>query len=135
MQSDSPVVAEGITVTLVLDYPPRYLSPNARPNRFRLTEAKREYRLACKVDALKVRNGQNIKYPLRAPVTARVVFSVPKGDLPDEDNCTASFKAGWDGIVDSGLISDDNPNVLHVAETLVMRGARREVRVELRGAE
>ncbi|MGD9885330.1 MAG: hypothetical protein AB7U95_35045 [Reyranella sp.] len=133
MASD-PAVAKPITVELVLGFPPRKLSPNARPSRYELARIKKAYREACKIDALKVRNTTAIDYPLASQVTARVVFVVPKGDLPDEDNCTASFKAGWDGIVDSKLISDDSPKHLHVEETLVIRGARREVRVTLVGA-
>jgi len=121
-------------VMLSLPWPYKGLSPNARTSHFGLARTKKRYRNDCRVLALQVRNSEDVEYPLRAPVTARVVFSVPKGELPDEDNAIASFKAGWDGIVDAKLIIDDSPAYLHVEETLVMRGAKREVRIELRSA-
>ena len=133
MQSDPPAVAAGTTVELILPWPYKGLSPNARLMPLALARVKARYKKDCKVLALAVRNGQNIDYPLRAPVNARIVFSVPKGDLPDEDNAIASFKAGMDAIVDSKLLIDDNPEHLH-SEVVITRGARREVRVELRGA-
>lgn len=128
------VVPAGTIVEIVLPWPYKGLSPNARLMPLPLSRVKARYKKDCKVLALAVRNGQNIEYPLRAPVSARIVFSAgPKGDLPDEDNAIASFKAGMDAIVDSKLIADDNPENLH-SEIVVTRGARREVRVTLVGA-
>ena len=123
------------SVRLTLPFPPKLLSPNGRPKHWgALHEAKKRYRHACKVLATDVRNLSSFSYPLKSPVQARVIFVVPRGLLPDEDNCTASFKAGWDGIVDSKLLVDDSPEHLHVVETLVQRGPKREVRVLLEDA-
>lgn len=123
------------SVRLTLPFPPRELSPNYRPKHWgALYRAKKAYREACEVLARDVRNTSGVSYPLKSPVQARVIFAVARGELPDEDNCTASFKAGWDGIVDSKLLVDDSPEHLHVVETLVQRGPKREVRVLLEDA-
>lgn len=117
-------------ITLTLPFPPRDLSPNARPNRWVKAAEAKNYRYACKVEALKVRDRKRIA--LQAPVRAVVTFSCGS-HLWDEDNCTAAFKAGWDGIVDSGLIPGDSPDLLHV-ETRVVKGKKRNVTVELTGS-
>jgi crossover junction endodeoxyribonuclease RusA len=114
-------------VHLQLPFPPKTLSPNDRPNRWDKSAAIRDYRGICKVEALVARDRKTIA--LKAPVKARVTF-VCHPRLWDEDNCTAAFKAGWDGIVDSGLIPGDSPDLLHV-ETEVIKGSKAMVLVRL----
>jgi len=120
-----------MNVYLALDFPPKDLSPNARPNRWKKSSVIRDYRGQCKIDALVARNRKTIA--LKAPVKAWVTF-VCHPRMWDEDNCTAAFKAGWDGIVDSGLIPGDSPSELHV-ETTVTKGDEACVLVRLEGAE
>lgn len=120
------------SVRLVLPFPPRDLSPNVRVHWAVKAASARNYRGLCKVEALNAANRRSIK--LQPPVRARVLF-VCGSRLWDQDNCTAAFKAGWDGIVESGLIPDDNPEVLQVVETLVQKGTKREVRVLLEADE
>jgi len=118
-----------MNVHLQLPFPPRVLSPNDRPNRWEKSAAVRDYRGMCKVLALQARDRKTIR--LEAPVRAWVTF-VCKGQLWDEDNAIASLKALWDGIVDSGLIPGDSPDLLHV-ETTVTKGDEAAVLVRLEG--
>jgi crossover junction endodeoxyribonuclease RusA len=116
-----------MNVHLHLPFPPRALSPNARPGMWGKANAVKTYRQDCYHLALQARDRKTIA--LQAPVKAVVTFTCwPQ--VWDEDNATAAFKAGWDGIVDSGLIPGDSPDLLHV-ETVVVKGKPAGVRVEL----
>ena len=116
-------------ITLTLAFPPRDLNPNEHTHRWAKAAAAKNYRYACKVDALNVRNRKSIT--LQAPVKAVVTFCCGTR-MWDLDNCIAAFKAGMDGIVESGLIPDDSPDVLQV-EYLVTGGKKRNVVVQLEG--
>jgi len=120
-----------MNVHLVLPFPPRELNPNARPDRFKKAAVIRDYRGQCRIDALVERNRKTIA--LKAPVKAWVTF-ICKDRLWDQDNATASLKAMWDGIVDSGLIPGDSPDLLHV-ETEVIKGDKASVLVRLEGSD
>ena len=117
-------------ITLKLEFPPRNLNPNTHINRFVKAAAAKNYRHACKVAALNARDRKSIT--LQAPVRARVTFCYGSRAW-DLDNCIAAFKAGMDGIVESGLIPDDAPAVLQVTYRAV-GGERRNVVVELEEA-
>lgn len=114
------------SVRLTLPFPPRALSPNARVHWAVKAAAVKDYRFACMVIA------KNKGVRFTGAVKARLIFECGSR-LWDQDNCTAAFKAGWDGIVDSRLLVDDSPEHLHVVETLVQKGTKREVRVLLEG--
>lgn len=114
-------------VTLILPFPARALSPNERTHYQAFAAAKKLYRQQCKIDALVARKAKTIK--LEAPVLARLTF-ICKGQLWDEDNALAAFKAGLDGIVESGLIPGDDPAQLHI-ESSVRKGQKACVWVEL----
>ena len=125
-------MAAPAVTALVLAYPPKPLRPNARPNRYEKAAAVREYRYACKVDALNYMRRHGIESPLPAPVELVVTFSVAAGPLPDPDNALASFKAGIDGLVDARLLVDDNADVLKLGAPVVKRGHSSVVVVRLR---
>lgn len=121
-----------MNVHLVMQFPPRDLNPNARPNRYEKAAVIRDYRGQCYIDALQARNRKTIA--LKAPVKAWVTF-ICKGQLWDQDNATASLKAMWDGIVDSGLIPGDAPDQLHVeTEVLPSPDKKAMVLVRLEGS-
>lgn len=117
-------------ITLTLPFPPRDLSPNARPHWAVKAASAKNYRYACMTLALKARKGKRIA--LQAPVRAVVTFSCGTR-MWDKDNCIAAFKAGLDGIVESGLIPGDSPDVLDV-DYRVTGGKKRNVMVELHGS-
>src|SRR5688572_9452789 len=94
------------SIEIRLDWPPPELKPYSRIHWAALAAAKREYRRECRLLA---RNAMDTRtaYPLSAPVEALVVFTVPKGGMPDTDNALASIKAGIDGICDAGVLAND----------------------------
>ena len=117
-------------ITIILPFPPADLNPNRRPFWAVKAAAVKNYRHACKIKADEVRDRKTIT--LKAPVRAVVTFYCGT-KVWDQDNLTAAFKAGWDGIVESGLIPDDSSDKLHV-ETHVVGGPKRRVVVELEGS-
>lgn len=131
------MTAAATEISVTLGWPPRPLSPNYRAKHWsEISNAMRDYRNACKVDALNVRNTlPRSSWPLAAPVQAHVVFVVAKGALPDVDNAIASIKAGLDGLVDAKLLRDD-ADIADV-KAVVVRGEPGRpsiVSVVLRGA-
>lgn len=117
-------------IKLTLPFPPRDLNPNSHVNRWVKAAAAKQYRYACKIEALQARDRKRIA--LKAPVRAVVTIQCGKRML-DKDNAIAAFKAGMDGIVESGLIPDDSPDVLQV-DYRVIGGEKRNVIVELEEA-
>ncbi len=96
------------TVTVILPIPPRRLSPNCsfatRGGRFAKMAATRKYRTLAKeaVEAACVESG-----PWERAV-ATVTFYWPDNRRRDEDNAVASLKAAYDGLVEAGLVVDDD---------------------------
>lgn len=86
-----------------LGFPPPELEPNARPNRYAKARAAKLYRWSCNVLCRKETQGQPMKPGASVSVTFRV-----RNKRRDLDNLVASFKPGQDGLVDAGLVPDDN---------------------------
>lgn len=120
-------------ITLTLPFPPKELSPNARkPWQVKATYVK-AYRHECKIEALKVMRAQSSEGWLTLPgmVDVTITFILKGKTRRDWDNLLASFKAGIDGIVDAGLMPDDD--VRSWSPTLrYEQGNKAGVRVELR---
>lgn len=88
-----------------LPWPPRELSPNARPHWAQLAKAKKQYRLLCFVLARRagVRGGMvTADKRLRVAMT----FYPPVKRHRDKDNLLASMKAALDGLADALLVDD-----------------------------
>ncbi len=109
-------------LVLRLPWPPPELSPNARVHWAEKQRATRDYRFECFASAANHRISETFarrpvrrRTPLSTPVTARVVFVVPDRRRRDLDNALASMKAAWDGLVDQGLLVDDDSKHLKLA--------------------
>lgn len=120
-----------MAVELTLAFPPPLLSPNARPHRYAKSRAVRDYKDYCWYATRSEMNRLSL-HALAPPVKAEIVFVV-KNMRRDLDNCLASFKAGLDGIVASGLLVDDNAKALTISAS-VIKGTAEEVRIRLEGA-
>lgn len=110
---------------IVLPWPPRTLSPNARVHWGKKSKAAKIYRICCM--ALTLESG------VRAPegrVLLSVEFCPPDRRRRDDDNCLASFKAGRDGIADA-LRIDDSQFVTTISMGEPVKGGA--VRVRLAG--
>jgi hypothetical protein len=96
------------TATIILPLPPSVLSPNrpcgSRGGRFaRAAASKRQRRLACEaVTALRIESGPWE----RATVQAKFVHVQKR--RRDDVNHAAMLKSAYDGVVDAGLLVDDD---------------------------
>jgi crossover junction endodeoxyribonuclease RusA len=91
-------------ITIDLAFPPAALSPNAREHWSTKAGAAREYRFACKVDALNVRGAR----PAGVHTLMTITFILKDKRRRDFDNLIAAFKPGLDGLVDAGILEDDS---------------------------
>ena len=123
-------------VTLDLPWPPAILNPN-RARRLHWTaqhKAAKEYRWECFLYG-KARSrelaGAKVPLPLPAPIAATVTFYMPNRRRRDLDNLLAATKPAWDGIVDAGLLADDNADQLTITLKPPEYGRPAGVRLEL----
>jgi hypothetical protein len=96
------------TVTIILPLPPRVLSPNCMiasiGGRFQKAAAAKKYRrLACEAV-----QAEQIESAPWESATIRADFYRKTKRRRDPDNDIASLKAAYDGIVDAGLLPDDD---------------------------
>ena len=87
---------------LILPWPPKELSPNARSHWSKKAKAAKIYRYACHVITL----SSGIKAP-EGRVLLVLEFVPPSRRAFDDDNLVARFKAGRDGIADALGINDN----------------------------
>ena len=86
---------------MLLPWPPRALSPNARGHWSKRSRAAKSYRMQCFLMAKKA--------GLVAPsgrILLALEFVPPTRRRRDDDNLLASFKAGRDGLADALGIDD-----------------------------
>ena len=123
-------------VTLTFPWPPKELSPNARPNRYAKASATREYREACGWLAVEQSlDEEHVTICLNSPVLAIVTFHVKDKHRRDIRNMEAALKPLWDGIVDAGILVDDDYKHLRHGESTVLVGKERKVVVVLEEVE
>ena len=108
-------------VSLDLPWPPADLNPNRARGLHWATrrEATALYRRDCFVAAKDMINrARRIKAPVPTPVptpvSATVTFWMPNRRRRDLDNLLAAMKPAWDGLVDAGLLADDNADQLSI---------------------
>jgi crossover junction endodeoxyribonuclease RusA len=93
---------------VMLPWPPKELSPNARVHFFTLARAKKRYRTTAYVAALEALRGQVLQHP--GPFLVWLEFSPPaKSSVRarhDEDNLVARMKAGLDGVAEALRVDD-----------------------------
>lgn len=88
-----------------LDTPPKALNPNGRFHHMAKAGAVRKYRRdACTLARL-VMAGQLLNWH---EVTAQVTFYHRDKRRRDPDNLAAMLKPAWDGLVDAGVLVDDD---------------------------
>lgn len=89
-------------IEIELPWPPAILSPNSRPNYWKLSKAKRDFRRTCWIYTLEAKPGLVPAGDLHL----ELLFMPPDARSYDRDNLVARFKAGIDGLCD-GLKIDD----------------------------
>ena len=121
-------------VALDLPWPPADLNPNKRLHWRVRGEATALYRRECFLAAhqeLIGRSRDRANLPLPAPVTATVTFNMPDRRRRDLDNLLAAMKPAWDGLVDAGLLADDNADQLTITRQPPEYGGAAGVRLVL----
>jgi len=81
---------------LVLPWPDSELWPNARPHRYQLARAKKEFRAECAWEAKR----QGATSVQARSLHVDLVFFPPTRRRFDLDNALAAMKSGIDGLVD-----------------------------------
>lgn len=95
---------------IVLPWPDKRLSPNARVHWRALSEAKQKAKWDASFATLEAMNGQaqtfRASLPDEGPIPITVSFFPPDNRQRDDDNMVASFKAARDGIAAALEIND-----------------------------
>ena len=87
---------------IVLPWPPKELSPNARAHWTVSAKAKKAYRAACYLLAKQ----SKVAIDWTGEVHAWIDFYPPDRRHRDDDNMVAAFKAGRDGMADAMGLDD-----------------------------
>lgn len=119
-------------IVLDLPFPPAALSPNSRKQWEKIVAIK-AYRDHVGHLAKSVRNQAPAMFPLEPPVQMRVVFLLNDRRRRDADNLISRFKAGQDGLVDAGILRDDDIRSL-LPSYAFEEAKQAAVRVELEAA-
>lgn len=114
-QPTVPETGSAWALVFLVPLPPRLCSPNAKArfNIFEVSNAKADYKLAVMVDA------RDADHRWQRPARARVslLFGTARSRGPykpalyrpqDIGNAVSAFKAGFDGLVEAGLLVDDD---------------------------
>lgn len=106
---------------LILPWPPKALSPNARTHWATKSRAAKAYRqacfLLCRAAGLPVPSGRAL---------LAIEFVPPDRRRRDDDNCIASFKSGRDGVAEALGIDDSRfVTQTQISEEIVKGGAVR----------
>ena len=88
--------------TLILPWPPKELSPNARIHWAKKAKITKAYRNMARVLTMQA----GIVAPAEGRILLVLEFVPPNRRHRDDDGCLASFKAGRDGIADALGIDD-----------------------------
>lgn len=89
----------------MLPWPPRELSPNARPHFMKLARVKKMYRETCRMLALDA-GARDLRVTGRLHV--ELTFYPPDRRARDQDNMLAAMKSGLDGLSDAIGLDDRN---------------------------
>lgn len=95
-------------IKIILNLPVRVLSPNytvgSIGGRFQKASATKRYRRITR-EAIEAECIETMPWP---SVAVHAVFYFATNRRRDQDNAMGSLKAAYDGIVDSGLVPDDD---------------------------
>ena len=126
------------SITLSFPWFPKELGANAKPHRMAKARATKEYRFLCRMytRAQTWRLKERVPIPsLKSPVLATTTFYVDSKRRYDMRNLDASLKPMWDGVVDAGIIADDDYKHLRHAESKLVVGKEKRVEVMLEEVE
>lgn len=95
-----------MSITVVLPLPPGGLSPNSRPHWGKKARAVKQYRTDAGLACRAAMNAQGVEGGWVAASVLPVFYHASRRRR-DADNHGAALKAAYDGLVDAGLLVDD----------------------------
>ncbi len=125
------VMPDVITVTVGI--PARTLSPNARCHWGVKAKATKRARVEAWAAAQVAMYEANVKGGWKE-ATAEVHWYARDSRRRDKDNCLASLKATFDGLVDAGLLIDDNA-ITHLPLIILVDPKNPRVEIHLKKYE
>lgn len=125
------VMPEVLTVTVGI--PARTLSPNARCHWAVKAKATKRARVEAWASAQVAMYEANVKGGWKE-ATAEVHWYARDVRRRDKDNCLASLKATFDGLVDAGLLHDDNA-ITHLPLVILVDSKNPRVEIHLKKYE
>lgn len=94
-----------MTLTITLPIPPKELSPNARPHFQAKAKKVKQYRNRAMLEVLaQVPGGYK---PMFKRAEVHIDWFTETARRMDGDNALACLKSAFDGVTDSGFLSDD----------------------------
>lgn len=93
------------TIQIVMPWPARGLSPNARLHWAQVTKLKKPYRALGMARAVEAMRGLP-PYPKEGRLPVKITFHPPDQRGRDDDNMIGSFKAGRDGVAEAIGVND-----------------------------
>ena len=124
------------SITITFPWPPRELSPNITSHHMKKASATKAYREQCGWLAVEQSlDEEHVTICLSSPVLATTTFHVDSKRRYDTRNLDASLKPLWDGVVDAGILVDDDYKHLRHGESKVVVGKEKRVEVRLEEVE
>ncbi len=96
-------------MNIVLPWPPKELSPNARPHHMAHSRARKRYRQACALTA----KAQGATRIAADSLAVNLTFIPPDRRMRDDQNLIAAMKSGLDGLADVLGVDDSKWYVTH----------------------
>jgi len=120
-------------LTVTIGLPQRVLSPNARCHWGVKARATKRARVEAWAATQVAMYEANVKGGWKE-ATAEVHWYARQDRKRDRDNCLASLKASFDGIVDAGLLRDDNA-ITHLPLVILIDPQNPRVEIHLKRYE
>lgn len=95
------------TITITLMLPPKELNPNDRAVPYKFRHARGQYRADARLITAAAMSNAGVAGQWKAAIV-QAKFYFKQNRKRDADNLLASLKSAFDGIVDGGLLVDDN---------------------------
>lgn len=100
------------TIQIIMPWPARGLSPNARLHWAQVTKLKKPYRALGMARAVEAMRGLP-PYPKEGKLPVKITFHPPDRRGRDDDNMIGSFKAGRDGVAEAIGVNDRRWNTTY----------------------
>ena len=112
---------------MILPWPPKILSPNARAHWAARSKAAKAYRADCAW----LTKAAGLRVDWDGVVHAFITFCPPDRRHRDDDNLVAAFKSGRDGVADALIVDDKRFRIHPWLSDEVVKGGAVKVRLSM----